>query len=68
MILAAWWTFVYSDLMGENVVLMFLFGWELFMLPILWSLGLVGMVVYVIARGFFVIASGFFNRTVKESR
>jgi hypothetical protein len=33
-IIANWWNWVFNDLMGGSVLLMFLFGWEIFMIPI----------------------------------
>ena len=33
-LIATWWNWVFLDLMGGSVLLMFLFGWEIFMIPI----------------------------------
>jgi hypothetical protein len=33
-LIGTWWNWVFLDLMGGNVILMFLFGWEIFMIPI----------------------------------
>ena len=33
-IIATWWNWVFYDLMGGSIVLMFFFGWEIFMIPI----------------------------------
>jgi len=31
--IANWWHTVFFDMMGGNVLLMFLFGWEIFTIP-----------------------------------
>ncbi len=33
-LLTTWWNAVFFDLMDENVLMMFLFGWEIFIMPI----------------------------------
>jgi len=33
-LIASWWRWVYMDLMGGSVLLMWLFGWEIFLTPI----------------------------------
>ena len=33
-IIGNWWNWVFYDLMGGSVFMMFLFGWEIFMIPI----------------------------------
>jgi len=33
-LIASWWHWVYMDLMGGSVLLMWLFGWEIFLTPI----------------------------------
>jgi hypothetical protein len=45
MFIADWWNFVYADLMGRNILLMLLFGWELFITPIVIVLSVVSAVV-----------------------
>lgn len=45
MFVTDWWHFVYTDLMGENVLMMLLFGWELFITPIVFALTIAGVLV-----------------------
>lgn len=33
-LIATWWNWVFYDLMGGSIFMMFLFGWEIFMIPI----------------------------------
>jgi hypothetical protein len=42
-LIANWWNWVYLDLMGGSILLMLLFGWELFMIPI--GLAFMGIVM-----------------------
>jgi len=44
MIITDWWNFVYN-LMGHSALMMFLFGWELFLTPIVFVLSVVGAVI-----------------------
>lgn len=37
-----WWNLIYVSLFGRNVLLMFLFGWELFLMPIIFVLSVCG--------------------------
>ena len=43
-LISSWWHWVFQDLMGGSVLLMWLFGWEIFLMPI----GFVVMVVVAI--------------------
>ena len=44
-LIASWWHWVYMDLMGGSVLLMWLFGWEIFLTAIVvvtvWSYAIV---------------------------
>jgi len=44
-LIASWWHWVYMDLMGGSVMLMWLFGWEVFLTAIVvvtvWSYAMV---------------------------
>jgi hypothetical protein len=33
-LISSWWHWVFMDLMGGSVLLMWLFGWEIFLTPI----------------------------------
>lgn len=33
-LISRWWHWVFKDLMGDSVLLMWLFGWEIFLTPI----------------------------------
>jgi len=33
-LIASWWHWVFKDLLGGSVLLMWLFGWEIFLTPI----------------------------------
>jgi hypothetical protein len=33
-LISSWWHWVFMDLMGGSVLLMWLFGWEIFLMPI----------------------------------
>jgi hypothetical protein len=33
-LISSWWHWVFQDLMGGSVLLMWLFGWEIFLTPI----------------------------------
>jgi hypothetical protein len=39
--LVSWWNFVFHSMMGGSIVLMFLFGWEIFLIPITLGIGVV---------------------------
>jgi hypothetical protein len=41
-LIANWWHWVDMDLMDGSVLLMWLFGWEIFLTPIAVAVGLVG--------------------------
>jgi len=47
-LIASWWHWVYMDIMGGSVMLMWLFGWEIFLTPIVvvtvWSYAIVATV------------------------
>lgn len=45
MFIADWWNFVYADLMGRNAFMMFMFGWELFLMPIIFVLSIAAALV-----------------------
>lgn len=47
-----WWNTIYVDWFGRNTFMMFLFGWELFLLPIGLGLGVLNMFVQGIASVF----------------
>ena len=40
-LISSWWHWVFVDLMGHSVVLMFLFGWEIFLAPIGFVIGII---------------------------
>jgi len=44
-LISSWWHWVFKDLMGDSVLLMWLFGWEIFLTPIVvvtvWSYAIV---------------------------
>jgi len=44
-LISSWWHWVFMDLMGGSVLLMWLFGWEIFLTPIVvvtvWSYAIV---------------------------
>jgi len=46
--LANWWNFVFHNMMGGSTVLMFLFGWEIFLIPITVAIGVTATVLGVI--------------------
>ncbi len=46
--LADWWNFVFHSLMGGSVLLMFLFGWEIFLIPITLGIGAIAMAIGLI--------------------
>ena len=50
--LANWWNFVFHSMMGGSVLLMFMFGWEIFLIPITLAVGVaaagIGMLVTLI--------------------
>ena len=49
-LIANWWNWVFYDLMGGNIFMMFLFGWEIFMIPIgIAIMSVVGIVVVVVS-------------------
>lgn len=50
MIIADWWHFVYSDIMGESFFLMMMFGWELFLMPIVLVLSVLSAVAHAVFR------------------
>jgi hypothetical protein len=54
-IIANWWNWVFNDLMGGNIFLMFLFGWEIFMIPI-------GIAIFVVVFIVSLVASLFNSR------
>jgi hypothetical protein len=51
-LIVSWWNWIYVDLFDRNTVFMVLFGWELFLLPIGFTIGLVGLVASMIASAF----------------
>ena len=48
--IANWWHAVFFDMMGGNVFLMFMFGWEIFMIPF-------GLVILALAAVFSIGAA-----------
>jgi hypothetical protein len=51
-LIANWWNWVFYDLMGGSIFMMFLFGWEIFMIPI--GIAIMGLVmVFSIAASLF---------------
>ena len=54
-IIANWWNWVFNDLMGGSVFMMFLFGWEIFMIPI-------GIAIFVVIFIVSLVASLFNSR------
>jgi hypothetical protein len=46
-IISTWWNWVFNDLMGGSVFMMFMFGWEIFMIPI----GIVIVLVFMVLAG-----------------
>jgi len=44
-LISSWWNWVFMDLMDGSVLLMWLFGWEIFLMPIIvvtvWSFAIV---------------------------
>lgn len=50
-----WWNLIYVSLFSRSIVLMFLFGWELFLAPILFALSVMfaifGSIPAVFRRG-----------------
>jgi hypothetical protein len=42
-LIANWWNWVFYDLMGGSIFMMFLFGWEIFMIPI--GIAIMGVVM-----------------------
>ena len=53
-LLTTWWNAVFFDLMGGNVLLMFLFGWEIFIMPI----GFILAISYALIMTFFTLLKG----------
>jgi hypothetical protein len=41
-ILISWWDTVYYSMMGGSPLLMFLFGWEIFLAPIGFGIAIIG--------------------------
>jgi hypothetical protein len=50
-----WWDWVFYDLMGGSVFMMFLFGWEIFMIPI-------GIAIMAVVGVFSIIVSLFSSK------
>jgi hypothetical protein len=50
-----WWNWVFYDLMGGSVFMMFLFGWEIFMIPI-------GIAIMAVIGVFSIIVSLFSSK------
>jgi hypothetical protein len=50
-----WWDWVFYDLMGGSVFMMFLFGWEIFMIPI-------GIAIMAVIGVFSIIVSLFSSK------
>ena len=49
-LIASWWNWVFYDLMGGSVFMMFMFGWEIFMIPIgIAIMSVVGIFVVVVS-------------------
>lgn len=46
--LTNWWNLVFHNMMGGSILLMFMFGWEIFLIPITIAIGAIGMVIGVI--------------------
>jgi hypothetical protein len=53
-----WWNTVFYSMMGGNWFLMFLFGWEIFMIPI----GFVGAIIFVALSMIFNLLGSLFKR------
>lgn len=54
-IIGNWWNWVFYDLMGGSVFMMFLFGWEIFMLPI-------GIAIMAVIGVFSIVVSLFSSK------
>ena len=50
-----WWDWIFYDLMGGSVFMMFLFGWEIFMIPI-------GITIMAVIGVFSIIVSSFSSK------
>lgn len=54
-IIGNWWNWVFYDLMGGSVFMMFLFGWEIFMIPI-------GIAIMTVVGVFSIVVSLFSSK------
>ena len=52
-LISSWWHWVFQDLMGGSVLLMWLFGWEIFLAPIAFVVAAVAAVVSFVWQALF---------------